>query len=69
MTFAWVGDTCDPSEIAKIIYFDGPTREKALKMLATMSATIRSQYPTPETFYGLCLAELPFKKPVMYGNT
>lgn len=56
MTFAWAGDICDPEVFGKIITFDGPAREKAIAVLASMPETIRTQYPTPEAFYGLLLA-------------
>jgi len=56
MTFAWAGDVCDPEAFGQIITFDGPAREKALAVLASMPEAIRAQYPTPEAFYGLLLA-------------
>lgn len=56
MTFAWAGDICDPEVFGKLVYFDGPVREQALKVLATMPEAIRAEYPTPEALYGLLLS-------------
>jgi RNA polymerase sigma factor (sigma-70 family) len=56
LTFAWASDICDPDVFSQMVTFDGPAREKALGVLATMPETIRVQYPTPEAFYGLLLA-------------
>jgi RNA polymerase sigma factor (sigma-70 family) len=56
LTFAWAGDICDPDELAKVVCFDSADREKAMAILATMPEAIRTQYPTPEAFYGLVLA-------------
>jgi RNA polymerase sigma factor (sigma-70 family) len=56
MSFAWASDICDPDVFSEMITFDGPAREKALGVLATMPESIRTQYPTPEAFYGLLLA-------------
>ncbi|HEX2860085.1 MAG TPA: sigma-70 family RNA polymerase sigma factor [Lacunisphaera sp.] len=55
-TFAWASDICDPYELAKVITFDPDGREEALRILATMPEAIRTEYPTPEAFYGLVLA-------------
>lgn len=63
MTFAWAGDICDPEVFGEIITFDDPAREKALAVLATMPETIRTQYPTPEAFYGLLLAASTLEAP------
>jgi RNA polymerase sigma factor (sigma-70 family) len=56
LTFAWAGDICDPEILGQLLYFDSAAREKALAVLATMPESIRTQYPTPEAFYGLLLA-------------
>lgn len=56
MTFAWASDICDPEVFSQMVFFDAPAREKAVAVLATMPETIRTQYPTPEAFYGLLLA-------------
>jgi hypothetical protein len=56
ITFAWACDVCDPSVFRKLIYFESSTREHARKVLATMPESIRTQYSTPEEFYGLLLA-------------
>jgi len=63
MTFAFACDTADPSLMAKLIYFDDATRAEAQKMLATMPDAIRTQYPTAESFYGLCLAAACIEAP------
>jgi hypothetical protein len=63
LTFAWASDICDPDELGKVITFDGPAREKALAILATMPEAIRAQYPTPESFYGLVLAATCLEAP------
>lgn len=55
-TFAWASDLCDPSELARLVYFDRDVREKAVAVLATMPETLRAQYSTPEAFYGMLLA-------------
>jgi RNA polymerase sigma factor (sigma-70 family) len=62
-TFAWAGDICDPDELAKVITFDAAARAKALEILATMPEAIRTEYPTPETFYGLVLAATCLEAP------
>ncbi|HEY0966266.1 MAG TPA: sigma-70 family RNA polymerase sigma factor [Opitutaceae bacterium] len=56
MTFAWASDVCDPEALGRLVYFDPTVRDQALAVLATMPAAIRTQYPTPEAFYGLLLA-------------
>jgi len=56
LSFAWAGDIADPAAIAKLIYFDGHGRDKALAVLASMPPAIREQYRTPEELYGLFLA-------------
>ena len=63
LTFAWAGDICDPDEFAKVLYFDRDAREKALAILATMPESIRTEYPTPEAFYGLVLAATCLEAP------
>jgi RNA polymerase sigma factor (sigma-70 family) len=55
-TFAWASDICDPSELTKVITFDPDGREEALRILASMPEAVRTEYPTPEAFYGLVLA-------------
>ena len=63
MTFAYACDTADPSTLAKLLYFDDTARAEALKMMATMPEAIRTLYPTPEAFYGLCLAAACIEAP------
>jgi hypothetical protein len=63
LTFAWAGDICDPDECGKLVYFDSDAREKALAIWATMPEAIRTQYPTPEAFYGLLLAAAQLEAP------
>lgn len=55
-TFAWACDICDPEALADLVYFDDNARAKAAAILATMPEAIRTQYPTPEKFYGMLLA-------------
>lgn len=62
-TFAWAGDICDPDELAKVITFDAAARAKALEILATMPEAVRTEYPTPEAFYGLVLAATCLEAP------
>ncbi|WP_164976257.1 RNA polymerase sigma factor [Oleiharenicola lentus] len=62
-TFAWASDICDPDELAKVITFDAAARAKALEILATMPEAIRTEYPTPEAFYGLVLAATCLEAP------
>lgn len=56
LTFGWATDICDPDELAKLVYFDAKARAAALAVLAGMPEEIRTQYPTPEAFYGMLLA-------------
>lgn len=56
LTFGWVCDVCDPEEFAKMVYFDAKAREVATATLAGMPVEVRTQYPTPEKFYGMLLA-------------
>ncbi|MFT3783799.1 MAG: sigma-70 family RNA polymerase sigma factor [Nibricoccus sp.] len=63
MTFAYAGDVADPSLMAKLLYFDDTTRAEAQKTLSTMPEAIRLAYPTPEAFYGLCLAAACLEAP------
>lgn len=56
LTFGWATDVCDPDELAKLVYFDAKARAAAVGVLAGMPEEIRTQYPTPEKFYGMLLA-------------
>lgn len=56
LTFGWATDVCDPDELAKLVTFDAKAREAAVAVLAGMPEEIRTQYPTPEKFYGMLLA-------------
>lgn len=63
MTFAYACDVADPAVLAKLVYIDEASRGDAAKMLASMPESIRTQYPTPEAFYGLCLAAACIEAP------
>jgi len=56
MTFAWAGDVCDPEAFERIIVLEPPVRQKALEVLASMPEAIRTEFSTPEAFYGMLLA-------------
>jgi hypothetical protein len=56
LSFAWAGDISDPDELGRLVYFESAERKKALATWATMPDAVRTQYPTPEAFYGLLLA-------------
>lgn len=62
-TFAWASDLADPAAFSKLIFFDGRGREHAAAILASMPASIREQYRSPEEFYGLVLAATTLQGP------
>jgi len=51
MSFAWAADTGEIGSMAKLLWFENKTREKALAVLATMPDSLRAQYRTPEELY------------------
>lgn len=55
-SFAWASDVTDIDAIATLIWFEPEVRERARAMLATMPASIRADYPTPEAFYAFVIA-------------
>ncbi len=63
LTFAWASDAADAETLAGMIWFDPEVREKATATMATLPASLVSQYPTPEKFYGFILAALSLQAP------
>ena len=63
LTFAWACDTADAKALARMMWFDPDVRAKALATMDTLPATLVSQYPTPEEFYGFITAALCLQAP------
>jgi hypothetical protein len=56
MSFAWANDAGEVAAGAKLIWFDDELRAKAWAMHATMPASLRAQFPTPEELYSFFFA-------------
>ena len=50
LTYGWALDTGDAAALAKILSYDEKGRETIRVLHASMPASIRTQYPTPEEF-------------------
>jgi len=55
-SFAWAADAGEVGALAKLVWFDGKGRTRALEVLASMPDSLRAQYPTPEELYAFFLA-------------
>ena len=62
-TFAWASDAAEVEALAAMTWFDPEVREKAVATMATLPASLVSQYPTPEQFYGFIMAALCLQAP------
>lgn len=56
MSFAWAGDSGEVDALAQLLWFDPDVRPKAEAVLASMPASLRANYDTPEKLFALIYA-------------
>ncbi|MFT3828607.1 MAG: sigma-70 family RNA polymerase sigma factor [Opitutaceae bacterium] len=55
LSFAWAADAGEVKALARLVWFDGAGREKAVAIHDALPDAIRAEYATPEEFYALLL--------------
>ncbi len=56
LSFAYASDATDVDLLSKLLWFEPEQRRRASEILATMPASLRAEYSTPEIFYALVIA-------------
>lgn len=56
LSFAWAADAGEIEALAKLLWFDPDVRSKAEAVLASMPASLRRDYDTPEKLFALIFA-------------
>lgn len=54
-TFAWACDRGDTPTVARLIYFDGHSRDIVVAAMIKLPADLRAEWPTPEEFAAMML--------------
>jgi RNA polymerase sigma factor (sigma-70 family) len=63
LTFAWATDSADVDALARMIWLDPETRQKAIEVMAQQPKALVAEYPTPEQFYAFIVAALCLQAP------
>jgi RNA polymerase sigma factor (sigma-70 family) len=63
LTFAWASDSADVDALARMIWLDPETRQKAIEVMAQQPKALVAEYPTPEQFYAFITAALCLQAP------
>lgn len=62
-TFAWACDRGDSERVASLLCFEGAGRAKAVAFMATLPASARAQWTSPEAMAGALLTANTMKQP------